>query len=51
MGLRTTSGKLGNPKFVDNAPEAVVAKEREKQGLMSSALEALQQKLEQLKSV
>jgi len=51
MGLRATSGKLGNPKFVDNAPEAVVAKEREKQGQLSGALEALQQKLEQLKSV
>ena len=51
MGLRATSSKLGNPKFVDNAPEAIVAKEREKQGLMSSALEALQQKLKQLKSV
>jgi valyl-tRNA synthetase len=51
MGLRATSSKLGNPKFVDNAPEAVVAKERGKQGQMSGALEALQQKLEQLKSV
>ena len=49
MGLRATSGKLDNPKFVENAPEAVVAKEREKQGQMSGALEALQQKLEQLK--
>ena len=51
MGLRATSSKLGNPKFVDNAPEAIVAKEREKQGQMSGALEALQQKLKQLKSV
>jgi len=42
------SGKLNNAKFIDNAPEAVVAKEREKEKQMSTTLAAYQQKLEQL---
>jgi len=36
---------------VDNAPGAVVAKERVKQTQMSGALTALQQKFEQLKEL
>ncbi len=46
--LKAVSGKLSNAKFVDNAPEAVVAKERAKQQQMESSLNALAQKLEQL---
>lgn len=47
-GLKAVSGKLNNKKFVDNAPDAVVAKERDKEKQMSSALAALQEKLQQL---
>jgi valyl-tRNA synthetase len=47
-GLKAVSGKLNNAKFIDNAPEAVVAKEREKEKQMSTTLAAYQQKLEQL---
>ncbi|MBT3530782.1 MAG: valine--tRNA ligase [Gammaproteobacteria bacterium] len=47
-GLKAVGGKLSNAKFVDNAPEAVVEKERGKQAKMESALTALSQKLEQL---
>ncbi|PCJ22693.1 MAG: valine--tRNA ligase [SAR86 cluster bacterium] len=46
--LRAVSGKLNNKKFVDNAPDAIVAKEREKEKQMSGALAALQEKLQQL---
>ena len=47
-GLQAVRGKLGNTKFVNNAPAAVVARERGKETQMSAALSALQQKLEQL---
>ena len=47
-GLKAIGGKLGNNKFVDNAPAAVVEKERAKQTQMSTALTALQEKFEQL---
>jgi len=47
-GLKAVSGKLNNKKFTDNAPEAVVAKERGKQEQMSTELTALKEKLEQL---
>jgi len=39
---------LNNKKFMDNAPDAVVEKERSKAEQMSAALSALQEKLEQL---
>jgi len=45
------TGKLGNKKFVDNAPEAIVEKERGKEAQMSGALLAFQQKLEQLQAL
>jgi valyl-tRNA synthetase len=35
-------GKLGNEKFVSNAPEAVIAKEREKMETAQSAFDKLQ---------
>ena len=47
-GMKAVSGKLNNKKFMDNAPEAVVAKERGKAEKMSAALTALQEKLEEL---
>ena len=50
-GLKSVRGKLGNAKFVDNAPETVVAKERGKEAQMSTALQALQEKLELLNCV
>lgn len=47
-GMKAVSAKLNNKKFMDNAPEAVVAKERGKAEQMSTALTALQEKLEEL---
>ena len=47
-GIKAVGGKLGNAKFVDNAPEAVVAKEREKLAEMESAVTALRTKREEL---
>ncbi|PCI76652.1 MAG: valine--tRNA ligase [SAR86 cluster bacterium] len=47
-GMKAVSAKLNNKKFMDNAPEAVVAKERGKAEQMSAALTALQEKLEEL---
>ena len=40
-----------NAKFVDNAPDAVVAKEREKQEQITQALQSLQAKQDQLKAL
>ncbi len=50
-GLNAVSSKLGNAKFVANAPDAVVNKEKEKQEQLSTALKALQEKLEELKKL
>ena len=47
-GLKSVSAKLNNKKFVDNAPDAVVAKEREKETQMSGSLTAFREKLQQL---
>ena len=49
--LKSVSGKLGNARFVDNAPADVVEKEKAKQEQMSSAIAALQEKLAQLASL
>ncbi|MDA0687316.1 MAG: valine--tRNA ligase [Proteobacteria bacterium] len=46
--LKSVSAKLGNSKFVDNAPAEVVEKERAKEQEMTAALNALQEKLQQL---
>jgi valyl-tRNA synthetase len=43
--------KLGNPNFVDKAPEAVVQKERDKQVDASKALESLQAQLEKIRAL
>ncbi len=50
-GLRAVEGKLNNAKFVDNAPAAVVAKERDKQQQLTGALAALEQKLTELEAL
>ena len=47
-GMAAVSAKLNNKKFMENAPEAIVAKEREKAEQISAALTALQKKLEEL---
>ncbi|MEH6471883.1 MAG: valine--tRNA ligase [Halopseudomonas sp.] len=41
--INQVSSKLGNAKFVDNAPEAVIAKERTKLNEANSAAEKLQE--------
>ncbi|GIT22358.1 MAG: hypothetical protein CM1200mP40_20400 [Gammaproteobacteria bacterium] len=47
--LKSVTGKLSNAKFVDNAPDAVVAKEREKQEQITQALQSLQAKQDKFK--
>ena len=49
--LKQVNGKLGNAKFVENAPEEVVRKEKDKQRNFSESLEALREKLQQLKDL
>ena len=43
-GLRSVQAKLGNPRFVANAPEQVVAEVREREAQMSSSIAALRAK-------
>ena len=43
--LQKTNAKLGNPGFVDKAPEAVVAKEKERAAEMESAVQNLKEQL------
>jgi valyl-tRNA synthetase len=45
------AGKLGNSSFVDKAPAAVVAKEREKLTAQQQALQKLQEQAEQLRNL
>jgi len=47
-GLKAVSGKLNNEKFVSNAPDAVVAKERQKQQELQAAADALKSKFDEL---
>ena len=44
-------GKLGNPNFVDRAPDAVVQKEKDKLADISSALERLQEQRHKIASL
>ena len=44
-------GKLGNAKFVDNAPEAVVAKEKEKLSNAETTLNQLQEQIAKLQQL
>lgn len=46
--MKVASAKLNNKKFMDNAPDSVVAKERGKSEQISTELNALQEKLSQL---
>jgi valyl-tRNA synthetase len=46
--VKRANGKLGNDKFVNNAPEAVVAAEREKLADWENKLEATHNRLAQL---
>ena len=43
--LEKTNAKLGNPGFVDKAPEAVVTKEKERAAEMASAVQNLKEQL------
>ena len=49
--LARITGKLNNPKFVDKAPEDVVAKERDKQAAQQQALNKLEQQLQQISAL
>ncbi|MFT4520474.1 MAG: valyl-tRNA synthetase [Halioglobus sp.] len=44
-------GKLGNKAFIDKAPDAVVAKEREKMQSQQQALDTLQEQLKRIRKV
>ena len=46
-----SNAKLGNPGFVDKAPEAVVNKERARVAEMESAMNKLKQQLEKIKAL
>ncbi len=49
--LQGINGKLGNSRFVDNAPAAIVETERRRQQELGSALSALQEKLERIRAL
>lgn len=49
--LRKAQGKLGNARFVANAPEAVVAQERERQEAHSANVDRLRAQVRQLESL
>jgi valyl-tRNA synthetase len=49
--LRKSEGKLGNSRFVDNAPEAVVEQERERLAAHRAAVEKLHAQVRQLESL
>ena len=47
--LPRIEGKLSNPKFIDKAPEQVIAKEKEKLAALRSSQKNLEQQLEKIK--
>ena len=49
--VQRVSGKLSNEKFVANAPEQVIAKEKAKQEQQEQILAKLQQQYEQIKAL
>jgi valyl-tRNA synthetase len=49
LQLKKVEGKLGNSKFLDNAPAEVVAGEKEKQETMSAKLAKINESMERLK--
>jgi valyl-tRNA synthetase len=48
LQLKKVEGKLGNSKFLDNAPPEVVAGEREKQEILSAKLAKINESMERL---
>ncbi|MDR9452538.1 MAG: valine--tRNA ligase, partial [Wenzhouxiangella sp.] len=51
QGLASTENKLANERFVANAPEAVVAKERERLTQHQHAVDELTTQIEKLQSL
>ena len=49
--LKKSKGKLGNSRFVDNAPEAVVAQERERLATHQANVEHLNAQIKQMKAL
>ena len=49
--LRKSEGKLGNSRFVENAPEAVVEQERQRLASHRANVENLQQQVRQMESL
>lgn len=49
--IQQLKGKLSNANFVDKAPAAVVAKEKERLAAAQSAVEKLQQQIEKIKAI
>mgnify|MGYP002725451606 CR=1 FL=1 len=49
--LKSVEGKLANKNFVDRAPEAVVAKERDKQDHYTESLKKLREHLDTMKAL
>ena len=47
--LKTVMGKLGNERFVQNAPEAVVAMERKKKADAEEKIKSLEESIAALK--
>ncbi|MBW2466075.1 MAG: hypothetical protein JRF02_02130, partial [Deltaproteobacteria bacterium] len=51
LQLKKVEGKLGNAKFLENAPPEVVAGEREKQETLSAKLAKINESMERLKTL
>jgi valyl-tRNA synthetase len=51
LELRKSEGKLGNSRFVENAPPAVVEQERERRVAHQAAVENLHQQIRQLEAL
>ena len=49
LQLQKVEGKLGNSKFLDNAPKDVVAGEKEKQKTLRATLAKINESIERLK--
>ena len=49
--IKRLNGKLGNEKFVSNAPDEVVAKEKEKLAAAEQSLSLLSEQMDKIKSM